>query len=170
MKKMNFGCGPDIKEGWTNVDVVLRPNVFIWNGMDEVTRDGRRIEPQLWDYDFILVNHVLCTMKPEEVGMILHRLYDTLKPGGDLVVIDMDLEKVFAAYKEGRYNDLPIEHGTPDARLCNAISGYGTRNSLYTPIRMYEVLAEAGFRLIEQVKRSEYDTRPKESLIFEATK
>lgn len=170
VKRMNFGCGPDVKEGWTNVDIVARAGVVYWNGIDEETRFGRRIEPQLWEYDFILVNHVLGGMKPEEVAMVLHRLYDTLKAGGKIQVIDMDILKVYEAYQKGHINNIPIAEGGIDDRLCFAMSGYGTRLSLYTPNRMVKVLADAGFREIVQLESSEYDTRPKESLIFQATK
>jgi predicted SAM-dependent methyltransferase len=165
---MNFGCGPDIKDGWTNVDIVARPGVFIWNGMSFANISGRRVQPQLWDYDFILVNHVLCTMKPHDVRDVLRGLFETLKVGGKIQIIDMDLLKVFKAYQEGRADDVPIEEGDIDDRLCFAISGYGTRLSLYTPERMNNVLKDAGFGLIENIESSKYDTRPKESLVFEA--
>jgi hypothetical protein len=82
----------------------------------------------------------------------------------------MDILKVFKAYQEGRQEDIPIEFGEIDDRLCEAISGYGTRNSLYTPRRMMRVLESAGFRTIVEVEGSEHDLRPKESLVIEAYK
>ena len=168
MRMMNFGCGFDIREGWVNVDtnkelLTLNSDIWQWDAMREPPTNLR-------DFDFILVNHVLCTMKPDQVNTVLMNLRLALKDGGKIEVIDMDLLKVFNAYREQRPEYIPIEHGNADAKLCFAISGYGTRLSLYTPMRMYDVLKDAGFVQIEQYAESEFDTRPKESLIVGAFK
>lgn len=170
MKLANYGSGPDLKEGWYNFDsVVINSGIGddrfrIWDITE--TPDEQYVE---W-FDGGLINHVLCTMNDYLAHKALINIHRTLKPGATLTIIDMDLNKVIASYQEGRYDDIPIEQGTPDSKLCSAISGYGTRKSLYTPLRMFEILADAGFRLIEMRKSSEHDLRPKESLIFEATK
>lgn len=174
----NYGCGPDIKSStdkrWTNFD-----SKFTWSGYREFSRDDVF---RIWDltkepeelhvehYHGGVLNHVLCTMNDYQAHQALINIHRTLKPGATLTVIDMDLLKVFKSYEEGRINDIPIDEGSIDDRLCFAISGYGTRHSLYTPQRMEKVLTEAGFRIIMRKEESEFDTRPKESLIFEATK
>lgn len=163
---MNFGCGFDIREGWVNVDtnkelLTLNSDIWQWDAMREPPTNLR-------DFDLILVNHVLCTMKPHEVKEVLKNLRLALKEGGKIEVIDMDLLKVFNAYTDQRPQDIPIEHGNADEKLCYAISGYGTRLSLYTPMRMYDVLEEAEFEDIQQYESSEFDTRSKESLVFGA--
>lgn len=170
--KLNAGCGPDLinDEGWLNVDnhsVYPQENFRIW----DLTTTPTELEYDLTErFDFILVNHVLCTMNPWQVHQALINLHRCLKPGGKIQVIDMDLLKVFKAYEEERYDDIPIEGGNSDWKLCMAISGYGTRDSLYTPKRMIDELVMAGFREYEVLTESEYDTRPKESLIIEGTK
>lgn len=171
--KANIGCGYDIKpleEGWLNIDNhVSTPyeNLRIW----DITTPPTDLEHDLTErFDFILVNHVLCTMNDYQVHKALINLHRCLKPGGTLQVIDMDLLKVFNAYQEDRISDIPIEEGDIDDRLCFAISGYGTRNSLYTANRMENVLYEAGFRFVLEKDKSEFDSRPKESLVFEAKK
>jgi hypothetical protein len=121
-------------------------------------------------FDGGVINHVLCTMNDYSAHQVLINIHRMLKPGAKLTVIDMDLLKVFKSYQDGRIEDIPIEEGDIDDRLCLAISGYGTRDSLYTPKRMLKILEEAGFRTIVEVDSSEYDTRPKESLIFEVYK
>lgn len=173
--KANIGCGYDIKpleDGWINIDSELKEvveNFKIW----DITTSPDNSDPELdftERFDFMLVNHVLCTMNDYLVHKALINLHRCLKPGGKIQVIDMDILKVFSSFLDGRKEDIPIEFGEIDDRLCEAISGYGTRDSLYTPKRMQRVLESAGFRVIEQLSESEYDTRPKESLIFEATK
>lgn len=170
--KLNAGCGYDLKndEGWLNTDKELRgvtENFRLWN----LTDAPNTLEYDLTErFEFILVNHVLCTMNDWQVHQALINLHRCLKPGGKLQAIDMDILKVFKSYEENRLEDIPIEEGDFDDRLCLAISGYGTRDSLYTPGRMHNVLSEAGFRTILHTDESEYDTRPKESLVFEAYK
>lgn len=173
--KVNIGCGYDTinEESWLNVDKESRgpaENVRIWDvtsmAPDNVAPDYDYVER----FEFALVNHVLCTMNEWQAHKALINIHRSLKPGGKVQIIDMDLLKVFAAYNEDRIEDIPIEEGDIDDRLTRAISGYGTRLSLYTPRRMETVLYEAGFRFVSQLDKSEYDTRPKESLIFEAAK
>lgn len=179
MRMANFGCGPDIKEStedveWFNFDRVLtsenigNDHLHLWN----MTQDPHGQMEHTWveSFDGGLINHVLCTGNDYSAHQMLINIHRMLRPGGKLIVIDMDLLKVFKSYQDGRPEDIPIEDGSPDAKLCFAISGYGTRLSLYTPERMKEVLTEAGFRIVKQLDSSEYDARPKESLIFEATK
>jgi hypothetical protein len=166
----NYGAGFDVKEDsekarWYNFDTKIRQGVIFWdmtmnNPNDDYTEK----------FDGGVINHVLCTMNDYQAHLALVNIHRTLKPGATLTVIDMDLLKVFDSYQEGRIEDIPIEEGSIDDRLCCAISGYGTRKSLYTPKRMETVLIEAGFRIVKRKESSEYDTRPKESLIFEATK
>lgn len=168
MRIANYGCGYDIRDedqGWINFDVRH-------NGSTMRVWDMTQTPDSVWveHFDAGVINHVLCTMNDDLAHRVLINIHRTLKPGGKLTIIDMDLLKVFNAYKEGRIEDIPIELGTLDDKLCLAISGYGTRDSLYTPRRMAKVLEEAGFRTVKQLDSSEYDTRPKESLVFEAIK
>lgn len=170
--KMNLGCGFDIKQGWTNIDqdqrvmsryeygkdiegwnVVFPPPDFYWNR-----------------YDFVLINHVLCTMKPSDVNKVLENARMCLKDGGRLQVIDMDLLKAFDDYESGNSSLFPIADGDIDYKLCMHVSGYGTRLSLYTVKHLHDLLIGAGFKSAKMLLESEYDTRPDESLILEATK
>jgi SAM-dependent methyltransferase len=170
ISKANIGCGFDIKSGWTNIDNVHRTSregadFQLYDITEEQFPDNFKEQ-----FDFALLNHTLCTMNDFSAHEALINIHRTLKPGGKLQVIDMDLLKVFKAYQEGRIHDIPITEGSIDDRLCLAISGYGTRLSLYTPLRMCKVLVEAGFRIVLPINESEYDTRPFESLIVEAVK
>lgn len=174
----NFGCGPDLKKSdevqWYNFDSVLQSagigddKFHVW---DMTRPPAEQMEHDYTEYfDGGVINHVLCTMNDYLAHRALINIHRMLKPGATLTVVDMDLLKVFKSYQEGRIEDIPIKFGDIDDRLCEAVSGYGTRDSLYTPKRMMRVLENAGFRVIVELEESEYDTRPKESLIFEATK
>lgn len=179
MPHANFGSGPDIKKDdhikWYNIDnyvptQAIGDDSFIFWDMTQWL-DSDKTDFELTEkFDGGVINHVLCTMNDYQAHLTLINIHRTLKPGAKLIVIDMSLLKVFNSYAEGRLEDIPISEGTLDDRLCLAISGYGTRKSLYTPARMMTVLKEAGFRTVRMLDGHQYDTRPKESLIFEATK
>lgn len=168
MGRANYGCGYDIKDedqGWINFDKQHNGGTMrVWDMPDDPQ------EIFIEHFDGGLLNHVLCTVNDNEAHRVLINIHRTLKPGASLIVIDMDIRKVFSSYMYGDIQAIPIEEGDIDDRLCLAISGYGTRNSLYTPKRMETVLQNAGFRGIKQLPISEFDTRPQESLIFEALK
>ena len=170
-RAFNIGCGPEIFENgyqgydqWRNVDSVYKhPQV------ENV--DMRYARPIVSEgYDFALINHVLCTMRPEEALIVLNHTYDILRPGATIQVIDVDIMKAFDDYLHNEGKLLPIQDGNKDYNMCMHLSGYGTRLSLYTTQRMMDDLAEAGFKEMKQVENSPYNTRPTESLVIQATK
>ena len=170
--KLNAGRGYNLidEEGWLNVDTELRgvkENFRLW----DITKAPNTLEHDLTErFDFILLNHVLCTMNYHNVHQALINIHRSLKPNGKLQVIDMDLEKAINAYSNNRPELIPIEEGSIDYKMCMHISSYGTRYSLYTVPVMQQVLKEAGFRETKKMYHSEFDSRPNESLIVEATK
>lgn len=163
--KMNLGCGPDIKEGWVNVDRIAGKDIEYWN----MTINS---VPENWKdkFDFILVNHVFCTMPYGELVPVMKKIRSMLKDGGVLQVIDMDVLKAIKDFNETGGENLPIQEGTPEWNLCMHLSGYSTRPSLFTPHIMMTWLKTAGFKEAKNVKTSEHDLRPLESLVVEARK
>lgn len=169
MKRMNLGCASDYLEGWTNVDRLNFGNrdqeVIVWDATRKPFKNMGFV-----DYDFILVNHVLCTMKSSEVDKVLDNIYEILKPGGKVQIIDLDLILAFAYYSQGAEDMIPASGESLDEKFVNHVSGFGTRNSLYTGPFLTELLERHGFKKVEILGFSEYDLRPNESLIVEAEK
>lgn len=165
MKMLNLGCGPDTKDGWINSDQFnFSGDVICWNATRKVPKSIGG------DYDFVLVNHVLCTMNHADVDKVLDNILDILKPGGKVQIIDLDLLMAFAFYEQGAEDMIPASGDSLDEKFVNHLSGFGTRKSLYTPPFMTELLQRHGFRNITQLAMSEHDLRPNESIIFEAMK
>lgn len=169
MRAFNLGCGPEIFENgymgyeqWRNVDAV-----YDHPAVEKV--DLRYRVPLVGEgYDLALVNHVLCTMKPHDVELFLKNAKEILRPGGSIVVIDVDLMKAFGDYFMNDGKGLPIQEQDKDFNLCMHLSGYGTRLSLYTVQRMKDVLSIAGFVDPHEIE-SPFNTRPDESLVIGAT-
>lgn len=164
MKRMNLGCGPDLKEGWLNVDSVYQEGIDIWDVR------AKAVPQYLDQFDFVLVSHVLCTMNHADVDKALDNIHEVLKPGGKVQIIDLDLIMAFAYYEQGSEDMIPASGGSLDEKFVNHISGFGTRNSLYTGPFLTELLYRHGYRNVEILGLSEHDLRPNESLIVEAMK
>lgn len=173
VKKMNLGCGFDIKDGWLNVDnhhIDTRGNIIRDFALWDIKND---FVPDDWlkAFDFILINHVICTMRPDDANLAIHKAKLMLKPGGKLQIIDMDMRKAIDAFQNNRSELLPVRGDTIDEQFLMHVSGYGTRLSLYTEAYLTQLLKEAhGFSSVAVVRDSEYDLRPDESLTVEATK
>lgn len=163
MIRLNVGCGPDLKKDWINIDHVAQKTNYDF--VCQNILEPFRTPPA----DFILINHVLCTMNYQNALEVLKNAHRALKAGGKLQVIDMDLLKAFDSYNFNP-NELPIKSGSDDYKLCMHISGFSTRMSLYTPRLLKELLLITGFREVVVLGNSEHDLRPLESVIVEATK
>lgn len=167
MNKMNLGCGFDIKDGWLNT------NHFSHVPVDGAALlDAREEHPEMIEkFDFILINHVLCTMIPDDVNKVLRNVKKWLKPDGIVHIIDMDIMSAVALYEDGN-NDFPVTSGSIDYNFLMHVSGFGTRLSLFTEKYLAELLSSVGFVKIRSIPEweDEYDTRKKESLRMEATK
>ena len=163
MIRLNVGCGPDLKKDWINIDHVAQKTNYDF--VCQNILEPFRTPPA----DFILINHVLCTMNYQNALEVLKNAHIALRTGGKLQVIDMDLLKAFDSYNFNP-NELPIKSGSDDYKLCMHISGFSTRLSIYTPRLLKELLLITGFREVVVLGNSKHDLRPLESVIVEATK
>lgn len=165
--KLNLGCGFEIREGWLNTNHFSHEPVQGAVYLDATTDHNDAIGV----FDFILINHVLCTLKPDDVDKILANVYKWLKPGGIVHIIDMDITLAIDSYKNG-FSDFPIDNGSIDYNFLMHVSGFGTRLSLFTPQYMKELLYKHNFKDIHSILAIDdmYDTRKGESLRLEATK
>lgn len=162
MKRINVGCGHDLKDGWINVDNMDwgQPKEYIIDILTE------------WNYtnvDYILVNHTLCLFDYAQADFLLRQFYDSLKPDGIIEIIDMDVMKAYESWQNLDFDGLPGNSDNIDERLCNHLVGYG-RKSTYTPYLVALKLSRAGFTDIDILHTSPHGLRPKEDLTVKARK
>lgn len=165
MKKANLGCGPHYFEDWDNID--------LHDGTADIVLDvTQRFPISFYDeYNFVLINHTLCVLDYDGVVKCLENAYNILEDGGVVEVIDADFDKALRAYEEG--NDdffLLLPDKSIDEKFCRYISGYYERKSVFTYKFLAELLYKVGFKNVKLLENSEYDLRPKESLIVQGTK
>ena len=79
-KKLNLGCGGNIKRGYVNLDKVKLPGVDVVHDLDKFPYPFKNNE-----FDEILCNHVLEHVSDIEKAM--RELYRILKPNGRLMII-----------------------------------------------------------------------------------
>ncbi|MDP3770469.1 MAG: methyltransferase domain-containing protein [Candidatus Sungbacteria bacterium] len=78
LKKLNIGCGVDIKQGWTNLDSAALPGVDVVHDIEKLPLPFGNDE-----FDEILAQDVLEHIEYIPVLKDLHRI---LKPGGRLTI------------------------------------------------------------------------------------
>ncbi len=87
MKKINFGCGSDYKEGWFNIDIAGKNAK--WQGInkpDKMIKQNKTRFPFLKNnsIDYILVDNVIEHIEPAKVEPLLLEFNRVLKPNGIL--------------------------------------------------------------------------------------
>jgi ubiquinone/menaquinone biosynthesis C-methylase UbiE len=80
MKRLNLGCGKDIKKGYVNVDIVKLPGV---DRIVDLNKFPWPFEPA--EFDEILCKHVLEHL--EKLDKSMKELLRILKPGGKLKIL-----------------------------------------------------------------------------------
>lgn len=78
LRKLNVGCGTDIREGWTNLDVVDY-------GGNQITDLNKYPWPFPENhFDFILCSHIMEHL--QNFNAVVTELYRIAKPGGEIEV------------------------------------------------------------------------------------
>jgi SAM-dependent methyltransferase len=97
IKKLNFGCGNDLREGWDNADIQKSQRVqksFDFNKFPYPIKDNT--------YDYIFASNVLEHL--EDVERVIIELWRIAKPGGIMEII------VPHYTNKGAYSDLQHKH------------------------------------------------------------
>ena len=92
MRKLNLGCGADIREGWVNADY---PYSCLREGPAPVELVWGEVWPWGQEFDVVLLSYVLNHVPLGEVGGLLRRVREVMVPSGVLVIVDQDVRWYF---------------------------------------------------------------------------
>lgn len=177
---MNLGCGPDIVDGWVNVDVLsldLVPGVDDTNYLCHDMREPFPFADHI--FDGVLMNHSLQQVRDTEVKRVLENVHDMLRPGGAVRILVPDVVAAFRAWERmdldwPGFAAIADDDLNVDRLLTRYLTWNGTNTTCFTLGALGHELAMAGYvRAIDDGSTSivgldALDTRPGESLIIEA--
>lgn len=173
MKRLHWGCGPNVIDGWTNVD----RQDFGQQVIHDITADG----PLPFDdgtFDYAVVNHALQEVGYHQLVPTLTELRRVLVPGGTLRLIEPDL---CALTTPGWLDQIIADDVEPtlDGKVCAWLTFYSHRRSMFTGDWLVELCGRAGFTAAllgpgwtgsAHAEITTLDSRALESCTVEATK
>ena len=175
-KRLHWGCGTDVREGWLNSDLVSAPGVILAD-----IRHGLPLRDSSLDYVFS--SHALQMLPYLQLVPALQELRRTLRRGGVLRLGLPDADRAIEAYKRGdaSYFYVPDRDAlTTAGKFSVQLTWYGSSLSLLTYDYARELLYRAGFfdaqRCDFGCTASDYpelaslDNRERESFFVEAWK
>lgn len=175
-KRLNWGCGSHVRDGWINSDVKDDPGVDVVCDI----RSGLPFETGALDYAVSV--HALQELSFQEIVPALEELRRVLKPGGVLRMVLPDFDRAVRAYLDGRDDYFQVDSGTVKSRggrFIVHVLWYGYSRTLFTQDFTHELLDDAGFTDVVTCGYREtrtgihdiidLDNREAESLFVEAT-
>lgn len=177
MRRLNWGCGNDIRPDWLNADLKDLPGIDLVGDI----RDGLALEDDSIDY--VVSIHALPMISYPDLVPVLQELRRVLKPGGVLRLALPDVDKGIDAYRRGDASHFLV----PDEDVLS-IGGkfvvhmlwYGWSVTLFTADFAEELLVKAGYhdvRLCEHGRSAsgldgitDLDNREHETLFIEGVK
>jgi predicted SAM-dependent methyltransferase len=92
--KLNVGCGPNVRDGWINIDMVGQPGVLYWDIRKRLPFDDNST-------GLIFVEHVFEHLDhPVDTQLFLAECLRCLRPGGTLRLVVPDAGLYLALYNE----------------------------------------------------------------------
>ena len=177
MRRLNWGCGDHVAEGWINADKQEARHVDLAHDI----RDGLPLADDSIDYAVSI--HALQELTYHEVVPALAELRRVLKPGGVLRLGLPDLRRAIRAYLLGKEEYFKVDkeevHSDGGRFIVHAL-WYGYSRTLFTADFAEELLCRAGFSDVVEcphgITASKYadivvlDNRREETFFVEATK
>jgi len=144
MMKLNLGCGPQVVEGWINVDYALGARLATTTVLGATVRAlglfNMRWDPRIHIHDLTkplpwadgtadvcYTSHTVEHMSRDEGRHLVSEAYRVLRPGGVLRVVVPDLHDVVDRYAGGR---LPAENFVEELGVLYGSGKRGLRRLL----------------------------------------
>src|SRR6476619_454039 len=171
--RFNVGCGDDRPGDWDNYDITEDAPLY-W--------DIREPLETLDRYDYGVMSFMLQELDFHELPDALANVRAALKTGGVVRILVPDIRKAFAAWicEDEEWFPQDDRTGGIDAKFCTYLTWYGTSKSVFTPAYLQAILARPGLTEPPECNygRSNtpcsgmvgLDSRPREAMVFEATR
>lgn len=170
-RRLNFGCGAQVIDGWTNCDAVY------FEGADII---GDALPYADGAFDLAVANHALCAIPHLDVPHWLEELARVLAPGGVLRILVPDLLGAFRAYERRDLTWFPTLHTpTVDAAFTAYLTWWSENRSVFTAPSLVALVQDAGLiastgpprhTICEDPTILALDSRLEESIIVEGIK
>lgn len=142
-RKLNLGCGEDIREGYDNIDLYFPDPRVIKMDIRHLTYADNTVEE-------VLASHVLEHLAFRDVDVVIKEMHRVLKPEGRVFIDVPDLEALVMMWL-----NLPEEErwGTQSMAFVGIFGLQDHEGNFhktgFTAARLGKVLTEAGFQSIE---------------------
>lgn len=176
--KINWGCGPDVIDGWWNSDHEH------YDGLDHLGRiqDGLPLDDEV--AEIVVVNHALQMIPYPELSSVLAELARIVAPGGVLRILVPDLfspHGALAAYQRADRSWFPVADDvepTMGGKLAAYGLWYSTARSAFTAAWLSGLVFDAGLDpavvavglTFADPESTALDKRPGETLVVEGVK
>lgn len=183
---LNWGCGPEPVQGWTNVDRVISKSTVIGN---DITQSDLPFVTGL--FDGVVANHSLQCLPGGDLDHAIQEFHRVLRPGGHLRVLVPDVVAAFDAW--GSYNDVwagfaaITEPWDAERKFAHYLTWGGQNRTCFLRTTLHDLLTRNGFTILPQYRLGagartfqeaaanhgwdwlrELDSRIEESIIIEA--
>jgi len=176
MNKLNLGCGPDVREGWENVDR---------DPYEGAIQCDFLATPLPFDdnhFDIVVANHTIQMIRYVDLPKAMAEIHRVLKPSGTVRILVPDLLAAISAFERNEPTWFPIVNEAETSiggKLCAYITWYSEANLVFTPSWLAEIVQRSGFQAsilavggtasgIDEIL--ELDSRPRESIVVEGRK
>lgn len=177
MRRLNFGCGPQKRANWDNLDPDPR-----WKADHPMVLRDVGFESDL--FDLVVANHVLMMIPWPELLATVVEIHRILRPGGVLRIIEPDLIGAFEAFLAGSRDYFPIPDvlaESVDGKFCFYVTQAGATRTVVTYGFLVELCQSAGFSSVVELDPGSstlpdayeptiLDSRENESIFVEARK
>ena len=142
--RLHLGCGGNVMNDWTNIDLEPQPGAFGWNLTDALPLPASSIQ-------YIFAEHFIEHISWAEGQKLLRECRRVLKPGGALRLSTPDLAFILKQYGVGRideWSDLSWLLETPCAMVNEGLRLWG-HQYVYDRHDLHRALTMAGFAKVE---------------------
>ncbi len=183
VERLSWASGPDVREGWHHSDSQWYPGMKTDETYPVVQDHLGPIQYELpWPdgfFDYVVTHHGLMMLPEQDLVPALVELRRVTKPGGWLRVSVPDIEGAVSARWRGQRSWFPLEAESIDEAYCRYVTQNGATRSIFTRLRLHDLLLIAGWDFIRSAHPFEssgpdgitdMDSRPNESIFMEAVK